>query len=273
MKRAFSANLSVLKNKEGEIKMKNRVLSLLLAALFLLLPLSFAGADGGSYYDSTSYYDSVTDSYLFGTPHTGIVICTKMNVRDRASTNGKSYGSIKNGQPVKILGTSRDGNFYVIDLQSCGFSNQAAGSYGYAKNSLIKIDPEFIATTKLTNLYATPWSTELKNGEQNGRFFLIIAEYGNWFAVQSAESTPGSAFIRAADVGSYSQYAAKYVVTWDTVTYTDLTTWAQASSVKRFTVGRLQDISGDYTLLLFNEGAANQFSAWVPSLYVAPIRN
>ena len=255
--------------------MKNRVLSLLLAALilFLLLPLSFAGADGGSYYDSTSYYDSVTDAYLFGTPHIGIVICTKMTVRDRASTNGKAFGQIKNGQPVKILGTSRDGNFYVVDLQSCGFSNQAAGSYGYAKNSLIKIDPEYIATTKLTNLYATPWSTALKNGEQNNRFFLIIAEYGSWFAVQSTESNPGSAFIRASDVGSYSQYAAKYVVTWDTVTYADLTTWTPAASVKRFTVGRLQDVSGDYTLLLFNEGQASQFYAWVPSLYVAPIRN
>ncbi len=249
--------------------MKNRILSVLLAALFLflLLPASIAGADGASYYDSTY------NAYMYSEPHYGIVICTKMNVRDRASTSGKSYCSIRNGQPVRILGVTTDNNFYILDLDSCGKTNNPGG-YGYAKRSLIKIDPEFIATTKLTNLYATPWSTELKNGEQNNRFFLIIAESGDWYAVQAAESNPGTAFVRRYEVGTYSTYGYydKYVVTWDAPAY-DISSWATLANVKRFTVGSWQGTSGDYTILLFNEGAANQYTAYIPTQYVAPIRN
>ena len=58
--------------------MKKRILSILAAAvLFLLIPLSFAGAD----YDSSSYWDSSANAYLYNTPHTGIVLCTRMSVR------------------------------------------------------------------------------------------------------------------------------------------------------------------------------------------------
>jgi len=248
--------------------MKKRILSVLLAVVLLLslLPLSFAGADGASYYDGN------TDSYLYNEPRLGIVICRQMNVRDRAATSGATLGQIRNGQPVKIMGTSRDGNFYALDLESCGITNQGAGAVGFAKASLIKMDPEFIATTKLTNLYATPWTTELKNGEQTGRFFLMLGQYNNWYAVQAMETSPGTAFIRTGDVGQYSPYYAMYVVTWDSPAY-DGNTWAQIAAVKRFSVGRLMNVGSDYTLLLFNEGKNNEYSAWIPNLYVAPIIN
>ena len=151
--------------------MKKCLLVLLAVTVLALLSLSVASAD------PAAYWDDATQSYLYYAPHYGIVICRQMNVRDRAATNGQTYGSIKNGQPVKILGISQNGSFYVLDLASCGFQNTGAATVGYAKSSLIKIDPEFLATTKLTNLYATPWSTSLKNGEQTGRFFLIVDHY------------------------------------------------------------------------------------------------
>jgi hypothetical protein len=38
--------------------------------------------------------------------------------------------------------------------------------------------------------------------------------------------------------------------------------------VKRNTPGRLISVNGNYTLLMFNEGAANQFRAWIQSQYI-----
>ena len=247
--------------------MKKRILSFLAAAvLLLLLPLSLAGADGAS------YWDAAANAYLYDEPHYGIVICRQMNVRDRASTSGKAYGSIKNGQPVTILGVTEKGDFYVLDLASCGFAGYSTGDYGYAKSSLIKMDPEFIATTKLTNLYATPWSTEKKNGEQTNRFFLIIDQHNEWFAVQAMEGSPGSAFIRSRDIGQYTpQYQSMYVVTWDTALYDDNMNHIQ--NVKRFTTGSMLDASGDYSLVVFNEGTASELQAWILSQYLAPIFN
>ena len=249
---------------QGGTNMKNRILSLLAAAvLLLLLPLSVAGADG------VAYWDPQSRSFLYTEPHYGIVICTKMNVRNRAATSGSAYGSIRNGQPVKILGTSENDDFYVLDLASCGFSN-ASATYGYAKKSLISIDPEYFATTKTTNLYATPWGDGLKNGEQNNRYFLIISEHSGWYAVQATENSPGTAFVKMSDVSR--TYQGRYVVTWDTQLL-DESSWAQIQNVKRFTVGRLVQNQGDYSLMIFNEGAANEFRAWILTQYIAPLLN
>ena len=109
--------------------MKKRLLVFLVAAVLLsLLSLSAALADIGSANVAT-YWDSVSQANLFYEPHYGIVTCRNMTIRDRAATSGTSYGSIKNGQPVKILGISGDGNFYMIDLASCGFQNTGAATY------------------------------------------------------------------------------------------------------------------------------------------------
>ena len=243
-----------------------RILSLIAALLLLSLPFSCALADGAA------SWDPATQSYLYTGGRYGIVLCTRMNVRDQPSTRGNSYGSIKNGQPVTILGVTEKGDFYVLDLASCGFAGYSTGDYGYAKSSLIKMDPEFIATTKLTNLYATPWSTEKKNGEQTNRFFLIIDQHNEWFAVQAMEGSPGSAFIRSRDIGQYTpQYQSMYVVTWDTALYDDNMNHIQ--NVKRFTTGSMLDASGDYSLVVFNEGTASELQAWILSQYLAPIFN
>ena len=247
--------------------MIRRTLSLLSALLVLFLPLSFSAADGYASWDPN------LQAYVYAEPHYGIVICTRMNVRNKASTSGTSYGQIRNGQPVKILGTSQNGDFYLLDLESCGFTGVQPGAGGYAKTSLIKMDPEFIATTKLTNLYATPWTQELKNGEQSNRFFLMIAQYNSWYAVQAMESSTGTAFIRAGEIGQYTPaYRSMYVITWDTTMY-DEYSWAPTQTIKRFTPGSLLSTSGDYTLLAFNEGTASEYHGWIPNQFIAPIIN
>ena len=248
--------------------MKKRILSLLAAAVIvLLLPLATAGADG------EAYWDDLYQANMYTEPHYGIVLCTKMNVRNQPSTSGTTYGSIRNGQPVKILGITRNRDFYVLDLESCGISSDVPGGYGYAKSSLIKQDPMYIATTRLTNLYATPWNTEHKNGEQTNRFFLVIDMYYDWYAVQATEGSPGTAFIRTADVGQYSQgYQNMYVVTWDTPVF-DQYSFEQIQTAKRFSTARLLGMDGDFSLLVFNEGASNEYRGWVSNLRIALIIN
>lgn len=247
--------------------MSKRVLSLLAALLFLLLPLSVAGADG-----EASYWDPAYQAMCYEEPHYGIVLCRQMNVRNKASTSGSAYGQIKNGQPVKILGITSDSKFYVLDLQSCGFSNAAPGSFGYAKSSLIKMDPTFFYASSTTDLYATPWGDGKKNGEQGKRYFLIVSAYGSWYAVQTMESTPGTSFVRAGSI--YPSYQSKYVVIWDTPLYEDENTSTPFRTVKRYSLtGQLLNIIGDRTLLSFNESGADQFLAWIPSQCIAPVIN
>ena len=242
--------------------MKKRILAAASALVLLLLLVSAAGADG------PSTWDPVNQAYMYNEEHYGVVICTKMNVRNRPATSGSTYGSIRNGQPVKILGTSQDGNFYLLDLASCGIASSEY--YGYAKSSLIKMDPEYIIASRLLNLYATPWGDGLKNGEQNNRAFLVISAVPGWYAVQATDSTPGSAFIRAKDIALDN--SGRYVVTWDTDLYDD-NTMAKSGVVKRFTVGSLIGISGEFSRMVFNEGKDNEFRAWVKSQFVAPVIN
>ena len=246
-----------------------KLLSVLAAAVLVMsLFLSAAAADGPTYWDAAS------QSYLYNTVRYGIVICRQMKIRDQAGTRGHEYGTIKNGQPVKILGTSQDGNYYMIDLASCGFQGYGPGEYGFGKASLIKADPEFIATTKLTNLYATPWTTELKNGEQTGRFFLVIDQSNGWYAVQANESAVGTAFILSRDVGNYSNGREKYVVTWN-CPLLDEDTQNEIMTLKRFTVcdvGYYKEDS-EYTLVIINEGRQDEARGWVQSQYIARIIN
>lgn len=245
--------------------MKNRILSLLLAAILLclFLPLSAAGADGASYWDAASR------SYLYYEPHYGIVICRQMSVRNQPSTRGSTYCQIKNGQPVKILGASENGDFYVLDLASCGVKNAAPGAFGFAKSALIKMDPEYYYAASNTYLYATPWGDGKMNGEQTGRYFLIISAGNGWYAIQTNDSAPGTSFIKASQVAAV--YQSKYVVTWDAPVYDDAGN--QIQIVKRFTTGFLTNMNGESAQLVFNRGQANEFSAWIALQYIAPLLN
>ena len=243
-----------------------KALSILTAVvLFLLLPLSVSQADGYS-----TFWDSESQFYRYeGQVHYGIVICTRMNVRKKASTSSSALGSIRNGQPVKILGTSQKGDFYVLDLESCGIRNSSA-EFGFAKTSLIKVDPEFIAASRLLNLYATPWGDGLKNGEQSNRFFLVISQNNNWYAVQTTESYAGTSFIRTSDITPVRQ--TRYLVTWDAPLY-DENTMSRMQTIERYTIGYRVAVRGDYSLLLFNRDEPDEFRAMIPNQYIAPLLN
>ena len=259
--------------------MMKRCLSLLAAVVLVLLPLAVAGADGGSSSSTSSdgtgggrvAWDPNAQAYMYTEPRYGICICSKMSVRDRASTGGKTLASLTNGQPVRILGVTQDGNWYLLDLESCKVNVNVQGAYGYGKSSLIKIDPEFIGVTSLVNLYATPWSTDLKNGEQTNRFFLIIDRYSDWYAVQARESNPGTAFIRGSEIGQYSSYSKLYVVTWDTKLLDD--NHAEITTVKRFSVCSLITGQGDFAQVVFNAGTNNEYGGLIENLFLAPIVN
>lgn len=266
--------------------MKNRWIILLICLLLAALAVSSALADG------ELAWDSETHSYYFTTPHYGIVICTKLTVRCEANTRAKSYGALKNGQPVKILGITEKSDFYILDLPSCGFNNTAEATIGYVKTGMIKIDPEYIYSSKLLNLYATPWSSyssyqyintpKLKNGEQNGRYFIVIEQSDNWYAVQATDEKAGSAFIRirdvpinnvsSPDINGFYYTPARYVVTWDAPIFQE-STWAQMDAVKKYTAGELLAENGDYLLLVFEKGTANETRGYVNKLYLAPIIN
>jgi len=253
--------------------MKRSLLILTAVVMALLLPLAPAQAKDHYTIDennNSTYWDNEADFYRFAEPHYGIVICSKMNVRDQPSTRGSVYGSIRNGQPVKVLGISEGGDFYALDLESCGIHTARFG-YGYAKMSLIVLDPQFIQASKLLNLYATPWGEGMKNGEQSGRYFLVVSQYNNWYAVQTTESSPGTSFIRARDITTES-LLYKFVVTWDTIGY-EPNTMQPAQTVKRFSFGTLLDRGEDYTMLQFNTDTPDEFRALIPNQYVAPIIN
>ena len=248
--------------------MKKRLLVFLAAAVLLALFSLPAVADGPAYWDDTS------KTYQYYAPSYGIVICRQMSVRDRPATNGTTYGQLKNGQPVKIIGKSQDGEFYMVDLASCGFQNTGAATYGFAKSSLIKIDPQFLASTKLTNIYATPWSTQLKIGEHVDRFWLVLDQQYNWYAVQAMESSVGAGFILSSDIGNFSNYQQKYLVTWDNIPLLDEYSMVQTQTLRRFSVGTFVQMGGnDCTLLVFNQGQPNEFRGWVSDQYIAPIIN
>ena len=246
------------------------------AVLLSLLMLSaIAFADGGVTWNSEA------EAYFFNEPQSGIVVCTKMNVREAAKTNAKSYGQIRNGQPVKILGITDNANFYVLDLASCGFAGQPAGSYGYAKSTLIKINPKFLFVKSLTNLYATPWNTDdldpnwsynapqkLKNGEQSGRYFLVLGTQTNWYAVQAMENSTGTAFIRVKDVPQQAaQIPNEHVVVWDAPLLNKDTKTA-VQTVKRFTTGNVIGYDGDYAIVTLNNGA---ITGYMEKMYLAPL--
>ena len=55
--------------------------------------------------------------------------------------------------------------------------------------------------------------------------------------------------------------------------YRSILSRQQISTLKRFTVGNCIGYSGDYYLMTFNEGAADEFTGLVPCLYTAPIVN
>ncbi len=254
---------------------KLRIVSLLLALLMVpCMLMSAASADTGSTISRGSMsWDETAQAYLYGEDHYGIVLCTRITVRDRASTSGASLAKLTNGQPVKILGITQNNTFYLLDPETCGITDTARYPYGYVKADLIKMDPTFLAATKTLNLYATPWSSRLKNGEQGDRFFLVIDQYEGWYAVQNKESNPGTSFIRTRDVTRYNTTLENLqVVVWDAPLY-DALSWAQINTVKRFTVGRVDDSNGAYTLMVFNAGTSSEYSGWIPSHYVAPLVN
>ena len=176
--------------------MKKMIVCLVIAMLVSVT--AFAYADGQSI---NGYYCRIP----------GIVISTNVAVRVSPSTSADSYGQLHNGDSCMILG--RMGDWYVIDLASCGLKDDLEG-FGYAKASLIEESPRWIILTEYTVLYSDPWGTGDSNGEKSaGTPLLVTHENWEYYCVQTRGESAGASFVRKSDVGNYSSsYYAKYIV-------------------------------------------------------------
>ena len=214
----------------------SRIPAKCLIALVMVLCMAFAILPTVAFADG---YQNNPYTYNYSRP--GTVLCRQCNVRSEPKTNAKSYGKLKNGQTVTIVGEY--GDWTIVDLSSCGFNTQGTG---YVKKGLIVPDPCWIVLTQYTNFYATPWNINgYKNGEQSGRVVLLIEEYYPFYAIQCCESTPGTSFIYMSDVGQYSQYGQNlYVVADEKVPVCDAPWGRQISSLDRFTIVNV--LSGGY---------------------------
>jgi hypothetical protein len=209
-------------------KFSRRFVTFVLAFAFVFSVIGMTFAPSEALADD--YYN-----YLYPYTRQGTVLCRQLNVRVSPKTSAKSYGKLKNGQTCTIVGQYND--WIMVDLNSCGLSGDGQ-SFGFVKYGLIEFDPGWIVLTQYTNLYATPWQTfNYKNGEQSGRVLLVIEQNYGYYAVQCCESTPGTSFIYAGDVGQYSQYGQNlYVVAEDKVPVYDAPWGRQISTLDRFTI-------------------------------------
>ncbi len=273
---------------KGGIDMKktfSRIPAKCLMALVMILCMVCAILPITAMADGTQFYPGGYNYTISGT-----VICRQLNVRSEPKTSAKSYGKLKNGQTVIIVGEYDD--WTVVDLSSCGFNMQGTG---YVKKGLIKPDPHWIVLTQYTNLYATPWQmTNPKNGEQSGRVMLVIEENYPFYAVQCCEETPGTSFIYMGDVGQYSQYGQNlYVVAEKNVPIYDAPWGRQISTLDRFTIVNVEaggygysgiqeypfenyeqyyESDGFYYVTV-NYGQNDAFSGYVPIQYIQKIIN
>ena len=233
-------------------------ISLLIISCFISLSVNAEGMD--------------VTPYLYAEPHQGVVICTQLTVRGRASTNASALGRLKNGQLCSIVGHYND--WYIIDLAASGLTSNT-NTYGFVREGLVRQDPYWIVTTQYTYLYASPWRIDnLRNGEQaNGRVLLVVEENYPWYCVQCKETSAGSAFVRFSDIGQFSQAGQNlYVVAEDKVPfYTD--DWKNAGELSRLTIADVIDVSGEYSRVLLYAGTDKETTGWVRSFSLHRIVN
>ena len=210
---------------------------------------------------------------MFQYAHYGTVASTRLTVRREPDSNSSGYGKITNGQSCKIVG--RYGGWLILDLSSLGLPDAPEG-IGFVKSNLIRENPYWIATTQYTLMYATPWQkTNLENGEQSDRVFLVLEEEYPFYAVQCTEHAAGTSFIYQSDVGRYSRDGENlYVCAEDKVPLLDSPYGNQISTIDRFTIVNVDSNYGDYTRVTVNFRDYNAaYSGWVKTQYIQKIAN
>lgn len=235
-----------------------------ICSLFLALTLVFCLA-------AVAYAESPADLvYQYSRP--GTVHCSRLTVRSSPSTSGSEYGKLKNGQTCTILG--EENGWWIVDLASCGFSNHSSG-YGYAKKSLISLDPCWIVVDPYTYLYTDPWYSGKSNGEQLERVYLVLSENPEFYCVQCTESAAGSSFIRKSDVPRYSNdWQSLYVIAADNVPLFDNPGGVQINTLARFTIVSVSSWDGSsYYYVRVNPDTPDEYCGWVELQYVQRVIN
>ncbi|MBR6034018.1 MAG: hypothetical protein IKP28_04715 [Clostridia bacterium] len=214
------------------------------------------------------------DAYLYGGDgyeydRYGVCLCTQCTIRATPSTNGQSLGRLRNGQCVTIVG--QYGTWYMVDLGKLGIS--AEQEYGFVKSGLIHPDPYWVMTTSYTYLYTTPWSSytpeKERNGEQSNRALLVLGENGYYYAVQCAQSSPGTSFVRIGDIGDYSHGQMLWLIA-ERTELRDMPGGATTTTIDRFTVVEMIDAVDEYVRVRSVDGSKD---GWVYTQFVQRIAN
>lgn len=243
--------------------MKLRTMRTLLITLaVIILSLTTANAE--------NFWTDDYSPYMFQYSQTGIVLCTQLTIRTEPSTSASEYGKLNNGQTCTIIGQYDE--WYIIDLSSLdgGYFFSSYNPYGFIKSSLVKLNPYWITLTQYTNLYADPWGSGVKNGEQSGRTMLVISESQDYYCVQCRDFNAGSSFIRKWDVGQYyTDGQVRYLVAEDGVPMYDSPWGDQVSKLSMYTIVTIDAYSDIYCHVTVNGGE----SGWVKAHYIQQIIN
>lgn len=123
----------------------------------------------------------------------GVVISQNVSLREQPSTGATRIASIPNGAVLDLL-DEQNGWYYVSYYDGSG----AAPLQGWTRVDFIVRDPQFITTTMLTYVYATPTRSAKKVGQLvAGTQLVVIGEYNDFWVVNLRSA---SGFIYKPDV-------------------------------------------------------------------------
>ncbi len=249
----------------GGENMKKVFALILVLVLALGMCSAFAEADG---YNYSSFFNG---NYTYR----GMVICTRLTVRETPSRNARSLGQLRNGDVVHIL--AEQGEFYQIDLSGTRLNRTGVG---YILKDLVQNNPRWIVLTKYTEVCSDPWYSSLTLEPahlSSGTPVLVINENYEFYCVQLHSGTAGVGFIRKSDVGQYTDWgSASYgVVIAETTEVWDYGQIGIRSlgKLNRDTVVQVLAWGDPYSNILYSASDGSLYSAWISTDLIQPVVN
>ena len=143
---------------------------------------------------------------MYANTWTATVISTNVSIRESADTRATRLYRAKNMDELVITGEYYD--WYVVDCYRSGLS--PVEQTGYVLKRFVVLNGYYIQLTgQSIDVYTDPWSGKC-NGQKAsaGETLFVIYETDQWLVCQlkTQEHTPGSCFVRKADVYGYTNY-------------------------------------------------------------------
>lgn len=132
------------------------------------------------------------DSYYGGTRE-GVVVSSSAALRVEPHSKADKVGTLQNADTITVVGES--GSFYIVDIEQTEFGDDGAYK-AYVDKDYILLDAYYLELPVKTKILVAPYLGAKANGEKvAGTKMLVLADIGDWLAVQCRESTAGSSFI------------------------------------------------------------------------------